>query len=288
MTPITAARSQTRRASIAALRDASACASAPSRRCHMARRGACCSRAHGRASRVLALLDEPFAGLDRATRADLARRLNDWLEEGGSCVIATHHRDEWPAHTTHVLELAGGRVVPSQRHMKALVDAMSRSLAIILTALALALAWRVRRSLRRPEALRLAKPRNHRGDTGAGPAAAAVSLAEAGMDPQAVEAAVRYAATRNTRALVVGARRSHRVREILGRHLRPTPRWLSGLRAGAGGIAVGTALNERLITISMRRSSTTCRRAAEPRARSHCASCSRHSSDPGGRCRSRR
>ena len=61
----------------------------------------------------LALLDEPFAGLDRATRADLARRLNAWLAEGGSCVIATHHREEWPAHTTHVLELADGRVVAS-------------------------------------------------------------------------------------------------------------------------------------------------------------------------------
>ena len=63
---------------------------------------------------ALALLDEPFAGLDRATRADLARRLNQWLADGGSCVIATHHREEWPAHTTHVLELAGGRTVSSR------------------------------------------------------------------------------------------------------------------------------------------------------------------------------
>ncbi len=61
----------------------------------------------------LALLDEPFAGLDRATRADLAQRLNEWLEEGGSCVIATHHREEWPAHTTHILELADGRAISS-------------------------------------------------------------------------------------------------------------------------------------------------------------------------------
>jgi len=59
----------------------------------------------------LAILDEPFAGLDRATRADLAHRLNRWLEKGGSCVIATHHRDEWPARTTHVLELERGRAV---------------------------------------------------------------------------------------------------------------------------------------------------------------------------------
>ena len=58
----------------------------------------------------LALLDEPFAGLDRATRADLARRLNAWIAEGGSCIIATHHREEWPAHTTHVLRLEAGRV----------------------------------------------------------------------------------------------------------------------------------------------------------------------------------
>jgi molybdate transport system ATP-binding protein len=58
---------------------------------------------------VLALLDEPFAGLDRATRADLMRRLNAWLVDGGSCVLATHHRDEWPARTTHVLEISGGR-----------------------------------------------------------------------------------------------------------------------------------------------------------------------------------
>jgi molybdate transport system ATP-binding protein len=62
----------------------------------------------------LALLDEPFAGLDRATRADLTRRLNQWLADGGSCVIATHHREEWPANTTHVLELKAGRVIASR------------------------------------------------------------------------------------------------------------------------------------------------------------------------------
>ncbi len=61
----------------------------------------------------LALLDEPFAGLDRATRAALASRLNAWLAEGGSCIIATHHREEWQAHNTHVMELADGRAVRS-------------------------------------------------------------------------------------------------------------------------------------------------------------------------------
>ena len=62
---------------------------------------------------ALALLDEPFAGLDRDTRADLARRLNAWIAGGGSCIIATHHREEWPAHTTHVLKLDAGRVAGS-------------------------------------------------------------------------------------------------------------------------------------------------------------------------------
>lgn len=70
------------------------------------------ARAWARAP-VLALLDEPFAGLDLGTRADLARRLNAWIAEGGSCVIATHHREEWPAHTSHVLRLEQGRVAGS-------------------------------------------------------------------------------------------------------------------------------------------------------------------------------
>ena len=63
----------------------------------------------------LALLDEPLAGLDRVTRADLVRRLNAWIADGGSCVIATHHREEWPARTTHVLEMRSGRAVSMRR-----------------------------------------------------------------------------------------------------------------------------------------------------------------------------
>jgi molybdate transport system ATP-binding protein len=62
----------------------------------------------------LALLDEPFAGLDRRTRADLTRRLNRWLDDGGSCVLATHHRDEWPAGTTDVLEISAGRATRTE------------------------------------------------------------------------------------------------------------------------------------------------------------------------------
>ncbi len=63
----------------------------------------------------LALLDEPFAGLDPRTRVDLMRRLDEWLAAGGSCAIATHHRSEWPMHATHELELAAGRCVAIRR-----------------------------------------------------------------------------------------------------------------------------------------------------------------------------
>ena len=99
---------------------------------------------------------------------------------------------------------------------------------------ALALVGCVRLSLRR-EGLRQKKPGNRLGDKlEPGPSQPRVSLGEAGMDPQAVEAAVSYAATRNTRALVVG-RGGHIVFEKYWDGTSPTPRWSSRLRAGAGG-----------------------------------------------------
>jgi len=59
----------------------------------------------------LLLLDEPYAGVDTPTRADLMRRIDAHLAAGGAVVIATHYRAEWPLATTHQLELAGGRPV---------------------------------------------------------------------------------------------------------------------------------------------------------------------------------
>ncbi|MFI4914845.1 MAG: ATP-binding cassette domain-containing protein, partial [Steroidobacterales bacterium] len=56
------------------------------------------------------LLDEPYAGLDTRTRAALTRRTDRALQRGSTIVLATHHRDEWPAATTHELELVRGRV----------------------------------------------------------------------------------------------------------------------------------------------------------------------------------
>ncbi len=59
----------------------------------------------------LLLLDEPFAGLDRAARSALQRALARFLGGGGALLLTTHHRDEWPAGTTHELHLDRGKVV---------------------------------------------------------------------------------------------------------------------------------------------------------------------------------
>jgi molybdate transport system ATP-binding protein len=58
----------------------------------------------------LLLLDEPFSGIDAATRADLLARLDALVADGVTIVMATHHREEWPRAVTHELELRSGRV----------------------------------------------------------------------------------------------------------------------------------------------------------------------------------
>jgi molybdate transport system ATP-binding protein len=62
---------------------------------------------------ALLLLDEPYAGLDPGTRADLLAVIESRIAAGTTVVMATHHRDEWPAATTHELQLRRGRIVHS-------------------------------------------------------------------------------------------------------------------------------------------------------------------------------
>ena len=57
----------------------------------------------------LLLLDEPFSGVDAPTRRELMLQLETIAAGGTAVVMSTHHRSEWPACTTHELELAGGR-----------------------------------------------------------------------------------------------------------------------------------------------------------------------------------
>ncbi|MGH8326578.1 MAG: ATP-binding cassette domain-containing protein, partial [Steroidobacteraceae bacterium] len=56
----------------------------------------------------LLLLDEPFAGVDARTRAELLAELATVQDGGTALVMATHHRQEWPPGATHELELQGG------------------------------------------------------------------------------------------------------------------------------------------------------------------------------------
>jgi molybdate transport system ATP-binding protein len=73
------------------------------------------ARAFVRARRLW-LLDEPFDGLDAATRQRLRARLDEAVARGATMVLATHHEDDVPAYVQHVLTLRRGRApVVSER-----------------------------------------------------------------------------------------------------------------------------------------------------------------------------
>ncbi|HTW75340.1 MAG TPA: ATP-binding cassette domain-containing protein [Steroidobacteraceae bacterium] len=56
------------------------------------------------------LLDEPYEGLDAALRARLRALVDRSVRSGMTVLMATHHRNEWPAAATHELQLVRGRV----------------------------------------------------------------------------------------------------------------------------------------------------------------------------------
>lgn len=64
---------------------------------------------------VLVLLDEPTAGLDLGGREDLVARLGVAAHDpaGPPTVLVTHHVEEIPSGTTHVLLLRHGRILAS-------------------------------------------------------------------------------------------------------------------------------------------------------------------------------
>jgi molybdate transport system ATP-binding protein len=59
----------------------------------------------------LLLLDEPFAGIDTATRSELLAAIEALMHAGLTLVMATHHRSEWPHASSHELQLEAGRVL---------------------------------------------------------------------------------------------------------------------------------------------------------------------------------
>lgn len=59
----------------------------------------------------LLLLDEPFSGLDAATRGELLERIDELIDQGVAVLVATHSRHDWPRRATHELSLRSGRVL---------------------------------------------------------------------------------------------------------------------------------------------------------------------------------
>ena len=57
---------------------------------------------------ALLVLDEPFDGLDAASRRGMAAALERVAAAGTSLLAVTHHADDLPGCTTHVARLAGG------------------------------------------------------------------------------------------------------------------------------------------------------------------------------------
>lgn len=74
---------------------------------------------------TIVLLDEPTAGLDLGAREDLVARLGRMAADPESppTVLVTHHVEEIPDGTTHVLLLQAGRVVGSGPTDRALTSA---------------------------------------------------------------------------------------------------------------------------------------------------------------------
>jgi len=60
---------------------------------------------------ALLLLDEPFSGVDSPTRLALMSQIQALVAAGTAVVMTTHHPQEWPACTTHEIELRAGRPV---------------------------------------------------------------------------------------------------------------------------------------------------------------------------------
>jgi len=73
------------------------------------------ARALSRPLRLL-LLDEPFAGLDAASRDSFRETLERLMTSGLNVLIATTRPEDLPSTITHVLELKGLRVISQRTH----------------------------------------------------------------------------------------------------------------------------------------------------------------------------
>jgi molybdate transport system ATP-binding protein len=60
---------------------------------------------------ALLICDEPFDGLDAASRAEMVRSLANVARKGTGLILVTHHAGDLPIVTTHVAELKRGRLI---------------------------------------------------------------------------------------------------------------------------------------------------------------------------------
>ncbi len=70
----------------------------------------------------LLILDEPFDGLDAATRLQLAEMINDLMNTDRQTILVTHRLDEMPPNITHVMGLKAGAVYFQGRRDRMLRD----------------------------------------------------------------------------------------------------------------------------------------------------------------------
>ena len=70
----------------------------------------------------LLVLDEPFGGIDAASRKELTTLFGDLLTDGVQIILVTHRADEIPPGIGHVLCVKNGRVVLQGRREKILLD----------------------------------------------------------------------------------------------------------------------------------------------------------------------
>jgi molybdate transport system ATP-binding protein len=61
------------------------------------------------------LLDEPFDGLDAATKEQLVRALGQIVRDGTRLIVVTHHPGDLPGWITHALRLQEGRIIAQGR-----------------------------------------------------------------------------------------------------------------------------------------------------------------------------
>jgi molybdate transport system ATP-binding protein len=66
------------------------------------------------------ILDEPFEGLDAASRSELADMINQLMDDRRSVVLVTHRRREIPPNVTHAIGVQAGRVVFQGRRLDVL------------------------------------------------------------------------------------------------------------------------------------------------------------------------